>query len=125
MYSITYEEFRFAKFIIRIQNCFAGGIQEGFKTHLKLKGLWDQHNLRDRDINVAFTSPIIYEIYTQQRLLEIKTTNYSSFNDAMDPMNSYALMKYLDIDAEEISIIWKMKEEDAELAGELAALGLI
>jgi hypothetical protein len=111
--SITYEEFRFAKFIMRIQNAFASGVEEGFITHLKLKGLWSQHNLRHRDISVVFTPPIIYEIYNQQRLLEIKLNNYTAFNDAMDSMNSYAMEKYLELSPDEINRIWRMKEEDA------------
>jgi hypothetical protein len=98
---------------MRIQNAFASGVEDGFITHLKLKGLWSQHNLRHRDISVVFTPPIIYEIYNQQRLLEIKLNNYTAFNDAMDSMNSYAMEKYLELSPDEINRIWRMKEEDA------------
>lgn len=111
--SINYEEYRFAKFIMRIQNCFASGLLDGFKTHLKLKGLWAQHKLRDADLRVRFTPPTTFEIYEQQRLLEIKIANYEAFSSAMQEMNTYAMQKYLNLSDEDIAYVWKKKEEDA------------
>lgn len=77
--TITYEEYRFAKFIIRIQTRFSKGIKEAFKNHLKLTGLWEQYNLNERAFRVVFNPPTAYDMYVQQRILNLKLENYDLY----------------------------------------------
>ena len=44
--SILRDELKFAKFIIRMQQQFASGLKNGFITHLKLRGLFAEYNLK-------------------------------------------------------------------------------
>lgn len=74
--TITYEEYAFTKFIIRIQRMFATGFNDGFITHLKLRGLWDKFKLSKADVVVEFTRPVLYDLYQEQKLLQIKMENY-------------------------------------------------
>ena len=52
---ITYEEYKFAKFVKRLQQQIASGINESFRTHLKLKKLWEQYKISNRDLDVIAT----------------------------------------------------------------------
>jgi Bacteriophage T4-like portal protein (Gp20) len=49
---ILREELKFARFIIRQQQRFAGGLKNGFITHIKLKGLYDEMKLKDSNIDL-------------------------------------------------------------------------
>jgi len=100
--SISYEEYRFAKFIMRLQYNFAKGLLNGYKTHLKLKGLWDQHKLKESDIKVVFVPPSSFELYEQQKILESKLNNYSNIADREEFSIELAMKKYLNMSDEEI-----------------------
>ena len=100
--TITYEEYRFAKFIMRLQVNFAKGLTNGFKTHLKLKGLWEEHKIKENDIKVVFVAPSSFELYEQQKLLELKLNNYASIADREEFSNELAQKKYLNMSEEEI-----------------------
>jgi len=60
---ILREELKFAKFIIRLQQQFAGGLKNGFITHLKLKGYYDDYDLSPPNIHLEFNVPTnFYEL---------------------------------------------------------------
>ena len=48
--NILREELKFAKFIIRLQQQMAGGLKNGFYTHLELKGLKKLNKLSIADL---------------------------------------------------------------------------
>lgn len=100
---ITYEEYRFAKFVVRLQQSFASAIRETFYTHLKLKGLWKQYNLNSRDMNIKFMPPAVYELYQVAKLNEMKMTAYSEIADNADFSHEIAMRKILGMSDEEIS----------------------
>jgi hypothetical protein len=79
--TITYEEYAFTRFIIRIQNMFAAGFKNGYITHLKLRGLWDKYELSRYDFEININKPILYELYQQQKLLQLKMENYELVAD--------------------------------------------
>lgn len=94
--NISDEEFRFSKFIIRILQNFASGFKNGFITHIKLKGLWNAFNLNSRDFSVDFVPPISYELYAQQKLLEMKVKNYETATSNKNEFSkSLAMKKFL------------------------------
>ena len=80
--TINYEEYRFAKFVMRLQDRFAIGIAKGFITHLKLIGLWDRYELKEQDIKVNITPPASYDLYERQKLLQVKFDNQSTGSDS-------------------------------------------
>ena len=74
--SISADEYRFSKFIMKLLDRFSIGFAQGFITHLKLKGLWDRLELNSRDIKVIINPPSTFELYESQRILKIKMENY-------------------------------------------------
>ena len=79
--TITYEEYSFSKFILRLHAMFEEGMLKGFITHLKLRGLWDQYEMKKSNISIKFTEPSLYALYQQQKLLQIKMENYDLIGD--------------------------------------------
>lgn len=92
--TINYEEYRFAKFIMRIQDRFAVAFKKGFITHLKLMGLWQQYELSEKDFVLRITRPSSYELYEQQRLLKIKFENYGLVTENHPEMSKELAMRY-------------------------------
>jgi len=87
---VTFEEYRFAKEIIKIQNRIALALFETFKTHLQLLGLWESMKLTDSKVNVKFVKPILYDLYFSQRILNIKYENYETIAGKEEISNSWA-----------------------------------
>lgn len=94
--SITYEEYRFAKFTIRIQNRMAKALEAAFKTHLQLVGIWDTHKLNERMFNIEFVKPTSYELYNQQRMISTKMDIYDSVASHDEFSNELAQADFLD-----------------------------
>lgn len=69
---ITYEEYRFAKYIVRSLACFSRGLKEGLITHLKLTGAWQRHGLSEHNIMISIAPPAEIEIYRRMKLLDQK-----------------------------------------------------
>ena len=61
--TISSEEYSFAQLIMRFQRRFAQGLKASFITHLKLRQLWNEYNLKDQDIEINFTPPALYDIF--------------------------------------------------------------
>jgi len=100
--TISYEEYRFAKFIMRIQSRFAQGLMNSFMTHLKLVGLWDQYGLNSRQFNIKFNPPSAFELYMQQKLINLKVDNYKKFSESPEFSKDLAMLKYLKLSETEI-----------------------
>jgi len=116
--TITYEEYRFAKFIIRIQTQIAAGMIDSFRAHLKLKGIWQEYKLNDRSLRAAFVPPTAFEIYEQQKLLQIKVERYDTIANHEEFSKELAMKKYLDMSEEEI------RENNRRLDKEAVTLAL-
>jgi len=101
--TISYEEYRFAKFIMRLQSRFAKGLFDAFVTHIKLMGIWDKFKLNKRSFLVKFTAPTSFELYEQQKLLEIKMNNFNTATQNEMFSRDIAAIKYLNWTEEEIS----------------------
>jgi hypothetical protein len=100
--SINYEEYRFSKFIMRIQNRFASGIMDSFKTHLKLRGFWDKYNLKERSFGLRMVPPSQYDLYVEQRLLQSKFETYDIVASHEEFSTELAQRKILKMSEEEI-----------------------
>jgi len=120
--TILREELKFARFIIRLQEQFAKGLKEGFTTHLKLKGMWEDFHLKEQMINIFFTPPTNFHELRNQQILELKWNNYS--NAIGNPLisDSYAKKRFLKMTDREIKLNREMLRKDRALSWELAQI---
>lgn len=100
--TISYEEFRFAKFIMRLQSRFAKGINDAFITHLQLIGLWDKFKLNNRSFFIEFIPPSTYDLYRSQQIIKIKMETYNSIIEDESFSKDVAKRKYLDMTENDI-----------------------
>ena len=63
---ILREELKFSRFLIRIQKKLALGIKEMFVTHLKMKELWEEFELKENSFIVKLNEPSSF--YTLREL---------------------------------------------------------
>ena len=113
------EELKFAKFIIRLQTHVAKSIKMGFVTHLKLKGIWDKHKIKENEIELAFNAPSnFYELRESQRL-ELKVNNYNQLAADEFVSPTYAQKKYLGWDDKDILTNRAYIRKDAEFQWEV------
>lgn len=92
---ILKEELKFANFIVRIQRGISNSIKQTFITHLQLKGIWDEHKIKEHYFKISMNVPTnFYELRESQRM-ELKMKN---FNDAIQSQQiapSLAAKKFL------------------------------
>ncbi|HPM74261.1 MAG TPA: portal protein [Saccharofermentans sp.] len=107
-----YEEFKFARFCLRILNRIEKGLKEGIEKHLRLRGMWktDKYELSQYDLNFSFTPPHLYDQYISQKTLDLKLNNYDKFVGITDKINNVGLKKYLDYTEEDIANLWNSIE---------------
>lgn len=91
--SISADEYRFSKFIMKLLNRFSSGFAQGFIAHLKLKKIWDRLELTNRDIKVIINPPSTYELYESQRILKIKMENYDIITKEHDELSKTMAME--------------------------------
>ena len=121
--NILREELKFAKFIIRLQQQFASGLKNGFITHLKLKGLYNDYELKPTNIHLEFNVPTnFYELRESQKL-ELKATNFNSLASNEFVAATYAQKRYLGWNDVDIKANREFLRKDAELQWELQQIG--
>lgn len=116
------EELKFARFIIRLQNIFASGLKNGFITHLQLKGMWKEYELKEETIHIEFNVPTnFYELRESQKL-ELKVQNFGSLvsNDSIS--TSFAQKRYLGWNDIDIKANREFLRKDKELRWELTQI---
>jgi len=116
---ILREELKFAKFIIRLQQQFAGAIKNGFLTHLNLKGLVEKYGIKEQHISLEFNVPTnFYELRESQKL-ELKTNNFNTLagNPTISP--TYLQKKILGWSDIDIKANRQFLRKDKELEWEL------
>ena len=116
------EELKFARFIIRLQQNFALGLQSAFTTHLKMRGLWEEFELKERDFLIEFNQPRNYHELRNQQIFELKFNNFSQMSQNESVSNIYAQKKYLDWSDAEIKANREFLRKDKELNWELAQI---
>ena len=120
--SITRDELRFARFVIRLQRQFATSIRDTFIAHLKLKDFWKQYKLKDRAIHLEFNIPTSFMAMREQQLLDLKFDNFSKAaqNPSMAP--SYAQKYYLGLNDDMMKENREWLKKDAALEWELSQI---
>jgi hypothetical protein len=119
---ITRDELRFARFIIRLQAQFAMGIKNTFITHLKLKDLWKQYELKEHALTVKFNEPTSFMAMRNQQLLKMKFESYTTAINGDTIAKSYAQKYYLEFTADMMRENREWLRKDAALAWELAKI---
>jgi hypothetical protein len=120
--SILREELKFAKFVVRIQQRMASAIKKGFITHLKLKGIWDELNLAETNLDVAFTPPTNYYEMRESQKLELKAANFNTLAGNEFISVTYAQKKYLGWKDRDILANREFMRKDAEFQWEIAQI---
>ncbi len=119
---ILREELKFAKFIIRLQQHFAEGLKNGFITHLKLKGLYKDLDIKQQNVHLEFNVPTnFYELRESQKL-ELKATNFNALANNEFVSATYAQKRYLGWDDRDIKANREFLRKDAELQWELGQI---
>lgn len=116
------EELKFARFIIRLQQNFAHGLTHGFVTHLKMRGIWEDLELKEKDITLVFNPPRNYHELRQQQILELQYNNFSQLSQNESISNIFAQKKYLKWSDEEIKANREFLRKDKELNWELTQI---
>ena len=120
--TVLREELKFAKFVIRQQQRFAGGIKRGFITHLKLRDMWDKYDLNELNLDVNFNVPTnFFELREGQRL-ELKASNFNSLASNEFVSTTYAQKKYLGWKDKDILANREFLRKDAEMQWELGQI---
>tara|TARA_R100000951_G_scaffold115736_1_gene124837 strand:- start:4624 stop:6399 length:1776 start_codon:yes stop_codon:yes gene_type:complete len=120
--SILREELKFAKFVIRQQQKFAAAIKKGFTTHLKLRGLWEEYNLAEPNLDIVFNVPSNYFEMRESQKLELKATNFNSLASNEFISVTYAQKKYLGWKDRDILANREFLRKDAEMQWELGQI---
>ena len=120
--SMLREELKFARFLIRLQQRFAGGLKEMFITHLKLKGLWKQYKLKENHFDIKFNPPSSFFALREQQIFDLKSNNFTNMASAEGVSQTYCMKKYLDWSDVEIKQNREWLRRDKALSWELAQL---
>lgn len=120
--TVLREELKFARFIIRMQQLFAAGIKKGFITHLMLKGLWDEYELKDYFVDVEFNPPTNYYELRQSQRMELRVSNFNNLasNATMSP--TYLQKKVLQWTDLDIKVNREYLRKDKEFEWELGQI---
>ena len=100
--TISYEEYSFARMVVRNQRRFASGFKRGFITHLKLRDIWEKYNLKESDLDIEFVKPVLYDLYQTQKLVGAKMDIYGAIVDRDEMSKILAMKKYLGMTDKEI-----------------------
>lgn len=120
--SVLREELKFAKFIIRLQKQFARGLKDSFVTHLKLRDLWSDYDLKENDFDIEFNPPSSFHTLRQQQIFDVKSNNYNNMSANEFVSNTFAQKKYLQWDDTEVAQNREWMRKDKALAFELAQI---
>ena len=120
--NVLREELKFANFIVRLQAKFARGLKESFVTHLKLKNLWKNFELRENAFDLTFTPPRNYYELRKQQILDLKLNNFNSITQNESIAKGYAQKIFLGWNDEQIKANREWLRKDAALQHEIAKI---
>jgi len=120
--TILREELKFARFIIRLQQAFSSGLKSAFITHLKLKGLWRDFDLKENSFILKFHPPTNFHELRIQQILELKWNNYATAIGNPLISDTYAKKNFLRMTDEEIKNNRELLRKDRALNWELAQI---
>lgn len=120
--NILREELKFAKFIVRMQQQFAEGLKNGFVTHLKLRKLWNEYDLKENQIDINFNVPTNFFEMREAQKLEIKVKTFNDIIQNESISKTYAFKKYLGWTDLEVKANREFMRKDTEFRWELSQI---
>lgn len=120
--NVLREELKFANFIVRLQSNFAKGLKESFVTHLKLKKLWKNYELRENSFDLIFTPPRNYNELRKQQILDLKLGNFNTITQNESISKGYAQKMYLGWNDDQIKANREWLRKDASLQHEIGKI---
>ena len=117
--NVLREELKFANFVVRLQSQFASGIKDAFITHLKLKKLWSQFELRENSFDLMFTPPRNYFELRKQQILDLKANSFNTMTQNESISKQYSQKEYLGWTDEQIKANREWLRKDAALQHEI------
>jgi hypothetical protein len=117
--NILREELKFAKFVVRLQQRFAAAIKPGFITHLKLKGLWEELNLRDYYFDLEFNVPTNFYEMRENQKFQLKANSYTTITAGELISKTFSQKKYLGWSDQDILANREFIRKDAEIQWEI------
>ena len=117
--TVLREELKFANFIVRLQAQFAFGLKDAFITHLKLKHLWKDFDLRENVFDLTFTPPRNYFELRKQQIMDLKLNNFTNVVANESISQGFGQKEYLGWTDEQIKANREWLRKDAALQFEL------
>jgi len=117
--TVLREELKFANFIVRLQQQFAFGLKGAFITHLKLKHLWDDFELRENVFDLQFTPPRNYFELRRQQIMDLKLNNFTNVVGNESISQGFGQKEYLGWTDDQIKANREWLRKDAALQFEL------
>lgn len=119
---ILREELKFANLIIRQQKKFAAGLKKGFITHLKLRKMFDEWDLRDENINLVFNPPSNFHDLRNNQKLELKVNTFNNLVGTGKVSTTMAFKKVMGWQDHDILANRELLRKDAEMDFEIAQI---
>ena len=108
--------------MIRQQQRFASGLKNGFVTHLKLRGIYEEMKLKDSYLDLTFNVPTnFYELRENQKFA-LKAENFNNITQSDFVSKTYAQKRYLGWSDSDIMANREFLRKDKELLWELAQI---
>lgn len=120
--NVLREELKFANFVVRLQAQFAKGLKESFITHLKLKKVWKNYELRENAFDLVFTPPRNYHELRKQQIMDLKLNNFNTVTQNESISKGYAQKVYLGWNDEQIKVNREWLRKDASLQHEIGKI---
>jgi hypothetical protein len=117
--NVLREELKFANFIVRLQHQFSTGLKDAFITHLKLKNMWKDFELRENVFDLNFTPPRNYFELRRQQIMDLKLNNFTNVTSNESISQGYGQKEYLGWTDEQIKANRQWLRKDAALQFEL------
>jgi len=117
--TVLREELKFANFIVRLQHQFAVGLKDAFITHLKLRKMWDDFELKENIFDLTFTPPRNYFELRRQQIMDLKLNNFTNVTSNESISQGFGQKEYLGWTDEQIKANREWLRKDAALQFEL------
>jgi len=105
-----------------MQQNFAIGLKNTFTTHLKMKGLWDDYNLKESHFFVKFNPPSQFYELREQQIFELKSNNFTQMSTHPKIADSVSQKKYLKWSDSEIAENRSWLRKDAAFTFEISQI---
>jgi hypothetical protein len=116
---ILNEELKFAKMIIRQQQKFAAAIKKGFITHIKLRGMFEEYDVEEQNIDISFVPPGTFFEMRENQKKQLKVEMYGSVMQTQNISDTFAKKKYLGWRDKEVLADREFRRSDAAFTWEL------